>query len=522
MKRWNNIENLYLITLGMIFMLVVGMPHLSYGEPTPVKVTKGSLNINFHLNNKKQIVRSSTGKIYYFIGDAGYEIEAHASDNGTTWSRIGDQNEWLSLSGFAVAIDSHNIIHMITYNRNRQPYYQKFNTTESPKGDLAWEGYELLETQRGLSSERNPELGKVAIAIDANDVPHMLYTLHEIYKGKLYTTLYYANTVGGAWNKMPIFSKEAKVSNIETIDIAVGPDNSPYILTNNSGVTKGNANNPTYFLPDKYFGIDEKVTSFVIHQNGDVRIAVISYDNRYVDYFHDHTRLWTEGWTRFNSGIPCVHPLLALSGDVPYIIDFASDSGITVQREFDPPIHIPSPFTEYGPFNSITTKWSFHNNHSPEGIIDIGLQSYQSSGNNAGNFYWYAPYLFKMKSAFSASPTEGLRPLTVNFSDNSVIANGRFIASWLWDFNNDGIIDSTLQNPATVYTDTGKYTVSLTVTDTDGNTDTLKKADYIEALNDADGDGAPDSRDNCSSIYNATQSIWITMEWAMFVMTTLT
>lgn len=494
----------YLVTLAMVFLLTSGMSHQANGETNLVQVTKASQNIDFHLNNAKQVVRSSSGKIYFFIGDAGYGIEAYGSADGNVWNQTGAQNEWLPLSGLATAIDSHNIIHMITFNRNRQPYCQKFNTTESIAGNLSWEGYELLETLKTLSSQQDPQTGKVAIAIDANDVPHVLYSLHETYKGKLYSTLYYANRVGGVWNKITLCPKEAKVLKFNTIDIAIGPDNIPYILRD-SGLTMGNANNPTYFLPYKYFGINEKPSSFVIHQNGDVRIAVISDDNHYIDYFHDHTQAWNSGWTRFDSGIPSTHPLLVLSYDVPHIIDTATDSSITIRRAFDQPILIASPHTESGPFNSITTKWSFYNNHSPEGIIDIGIQSYQPSGVNAGNFYWYTSYLFRIKSAFSASPAEGLKPLTVVFSDNSLTANGRAIASWSWDFNNDGIIDSTLQNPVFTYTNNGKYTVTLTVTDSLGNSDTIIKKDYIDVTTDNDGDGILDSKDNCPLNYNANQ-----------------
>ena len=59
---------------------------------------------------------------------------------------------------------------------------------------------------------------------------------------------------------------------------------------------------------------------------------------------------------------------------------------------------------------------------------------------------------------FYASPTSGVAPLTVNFTDQS---KGQ-ITSWSWDFG-DGST-STEQNPSHTYTDSGKYTVSLTVT----------------------------------------------------------
>jgi vibriolysin len=60
-------------------------------------------------------------------------------------------------------------------------------------------------------------------------------------------------------------------------------------------------------------------------------------------------------------------------------------------------------------------------------------------------------------AGFSAFPTYGGVPLTVNFTDQSEAAS-----SWLWDFG-DGQT-STAQNPSHTYTAIGVYTVTLTVT----------------------------------------------------------
>jgi PKD repeat protein len=64
---------------------------------------------------------------------------------------------------------------------------------------------------------------------------------------------------------------------------------------------------------------------------------------------------------------------------------------------------------------------------------------------------------------FSASPTSGLFPLTVNFSD---LSTGTGIDGWLWDFG-DGSGTSTAQNPSHTYDDPGTYTVSLTASSSD-------------------------------------------------------
>ena len=73
---------------------------------------------------------------------------------------------------------------------------------------------------------------------------------------------------------------------------------------------------------------------------------------------------------------------------------------------------------------------------------------------------------------FSANVTSGNEPLEVLFKDKSTGA----IDSWLWDFG-DGDI-STDQNPSHTYTDTGNFTVTLTVTGPGGSNSEIKTA-YI-------------------------------------------
>jgi PKD repeat protein len=77
-------------------------------------------------------------------------------------------------------------------------------------------------------------------------------------------------------------------------------------------------------------------------------------------------------------------------------------------------------------------------------------------------------------ASFSASPTSGITPLTVTFTDSSTSYDG--IVSWLWDFGDGGT--SSNKNPTHTYTQ-GRYTVTLTITESDGDTDTLTKQEYI-------------------------------------------
>jgi PKD repeat protein len=77
------------------------------------------------------------------------------------------------------------------------------------------------------------------------------------------------------------------------------------------------------------------------------------------------------------------------------------------------------------------------------------------------------------KAGFTASPTFGTAPLTVQFTDQST---GK-ITDWAWDFG-DGET-SIEQSPSHTYGAEGEYTVSLKVIGP-GGSDTETKADYIE------------------------------------------
>ena len=66
-----------------------------------------------------------------------------------------------------------------------------------------------------------------------------------------------------------------------------------------------------------------------------------------------------------------------------------------------------------------------------------------------------------------ADKTKGDEPLIVNF--DASVNGGNTPLSFEWDFNNDGTIDSKIKNPTAVFRENGKFTVTLTVTDADGD-----------------------------------------------------
>jgi len=75
-------------------------------------------------------------------------------------------------------------------------------------------------------------------------------------------------------------------------------------------------------------------------------------------------------------------------------------------------------------------------------------------------------------ASFTGSPTSGVAPLTVTFTDVSTNSP----TSWAWTFGDGGT--STLKNPSHTYTTAGAYTVSLTVTNSGGRS-TASMTNYI-------------------------------------------
>ena len=132
--------------------------------------------------------------------------------------------------------------------------------------------------------------------------------------------------------------------------------------------------------------------------------------------------------------------------------------------------------------NTANTINAFYNIWEYTIADSIDAHIYDDDENPAKGEVLFEPWLADVLVAeFSASPTSGNAPLSVNFTDQSIQGTVSII-EWQWDFQNDGTIDSSVQNPTHIYDNPGTYTVSLTVTDENDSTDTEIKTDYITVL----------------------------------------
>jgi PKD repeat protein len=90
---------------------------------------------------------------------------------------------------------------------------------------------------------------------------------------------------------------------------------------------------------------------------------------------------------------------------------------------------------------------------------------------------------------YMASVSSGISPLTVHFSDTSLVPS----IAWAWDLNNDGKIDSNVSNPTYTYMTPGNYTVNMTVTNEYG-TFSYVKTNFI--------------RVNTTTVTSITEMFW--------------
>ncbi len=77
-----------------------------------------------------------------------------------------------------------------------------------------------------------------------------------------------------------------------------------------------------------------------------------------------------------------------------------------------------------------------------------------------------------VKAGFTATPTSGKKPLTVQFTDESTGP----VNWWRWQFGSGP--NSTERNPQKIYQDAGTYTVTLTVRNSTGS-DAFTRVNYI-------------------------------------------
>ena len=188
-----------------------------------------------------------------------------------------------------------------------------------------------------------------------------------------------------------------------------------------------------------------------------------------------------------------VYPLVAdfsaqpLSGEAPLAVSFTNQThGYAASYLWD--FGDGSGSTEENPVHSYDTPGTY-----AVSFTVTNDETSQTEG-KPGFIQVTSPAVTQLLADFSAHPTSGEVPLTVNFTDQST---GN-ITAWLWDYGDGGT--GIERNPTHVYEKAGTYTVSLTVQDPLG-TDTDTRFAHILAAPrtslpcDVNADGTVDLED---------------------------
>jgi len=135
---------------------------------------------------------------------------------------------------------------------------------------------------------------------------------------------------------------------------------------------------------------------------------------------------------------------------------------------------------DFGDGNTSAAQHPAHTYTEP-GIYTVSLTVHEGADTDTETKDGYITVAESLPTAaFTGGPLlSGPPPLSVNFTDQSSVCGNEPIVAWAWDFDNDGITDSTEQNPTEVFTWLGSYTVSLTITDSDGDSATKTAENYV-------------------------------------------
>ncbi len=97
---------------------------------------------------------------------------------------------------------------------------------------------------------------------------------------------------------------------------------------------------------------------------------------------------------------------------------------------------------------------------------------------------------------FRANVTEGCSSVQADFQDNSSSTNGK-IVTWEWDL---GGVSADIAAPGRIFANIGSYTICLTITDEQGNSETLCKDDYINVYDLPQVDFEVDISSGCAPL----------------------
>jgi PKD repeat protein len=144
------------------------------------------------------------------------------------------------------------------------------------------------------------------------------------------------------------------------------------------------------------------------------------------------------------------------------------------------------------------------------GSYDVTLTVTDDSGNAATKTRTVSVSGGSPTASFTYSPSNPSTDETVSFDGSGSSDSDGTITSYEWDFNGDGTTNATGETATTSYSEDGSKTVTLTLTDDSGKTDSVRKT--VSVANDAPtadfsySPSNPDTQDTISFTASASDS----------------
>jgi len=417
-------------------------------------------------------------------GDGTYEQvwpeTGHASFNYVTDNNIESPTygELLGNDNTALGGGAHDRYRMINDHENRvtSDYFMWYDVTNLISS-------RAVNVNVDTTGSYDGRIKVITLVVAYNDPTSATLTTYYVNQGHDVCS-YYTENQGGADDGTP--------------HVAVG--STTFATTGLSGISSATltvdymaSNNGNYGFPTAQNNFDPSTktgdfTNINLDRTADVQGAYSGLDHWDVTSSISGSSTTTFGYARYLPGsgtaafykiplaflvvkspIPAVTPVAAFtanitSGTAPLTVAFTDESTNT-----------PTGWAWMFGDGSTSTEQSPVHEYTAAGTYTVTLTATNAGGSNTAtqtNYIAVTAAVVAPVANFTATPTSGAAPLTVQFTD----ASTNTPTSWAWTFG-DGVT-STTQNPSHEYTAAGTYTVTLTATNSAGY-DIEEKTGYI-------------------------------------------
>ncbi|MDZ7743115.1 MAG: PKD domain-containing protein [Bacteroidota bacterium] len=274
-----------------------------------------------------------------------------------------------------------------------------------------------------------------------------------------YEEVYKSSNQGNSWTSISNFSGS------DLRSLAVAPSDNDYIYaaeqdiiykTTNSG---GSWSDITGSLP-----VSSANITYVSVKADDPNTVWVSIGGYNSDGVYE-TSNGGSTWTNISAGLPSI-PVMSV------IQNKQNANDVELYAGTDVGVYVKVGSNNWIPFNNglpnvVVTELDIYYDDTDTNNTRIYAASY-------GRGVWRSDMYSAtgLTAAFTAAPTSGQAPLTVDFTDQST----GHVLSWLWYFGDGNT--STDQNPQYTYNNSGTYTVSLVINSPTAN-DSVAIVDFI-------------------------------------------